>query len=112
MAKDFATAWKLAQQGHNTGLFAADDLYGVGRSAPKNQQYSPRTPRPPVRNPQTRYAPPRTTPVPVWSEFAGHSSQRGYTYSPTLQRQRKAYAQSLFDKLEHILSKAHQANDW
>jgi hypothetical protein len=44
--------------------------------------------------------------TPIWPEYRGHSSQRRYTYSPTLAKATHQHAMHVFQQAEYVLSKA------
>jgi hypothetical protein len=49
--------------------------------------------------------------APIWPEYRGHSSQRRYTYSPTLAKATHQHAMHVFQQAEYVLSKA-RSWDW
>ncbi len=103
-AKDFNTALRQAGMGEYVV-----DGHGVmmHRKSVTTQQYKP--PKQPTNIMKQRTSTPvQTTPAAIWPEYAQKQATHPYTYSPIEHKQRRDYARSAFDRMEHILLNAYK----
>lgn len=87
--KDFATAWNAQRQ--------LGDI--KARSTVPNHTKRQHT------SSTYRHTPTPTTPSQVWPELAGNSQHKSYTYSPILAKAQHDHAQSVFQRMDYVLSK-------
>jgi hypothetical protein len=96
VATTFKQEWERLQRTgaiHTSPLFASTYAYPPRAKTPKKQA---------TQTPTCYYHPPQ---APVWSEYAGQSSKRGYQYSPALAQQQHKSAMAVFANAERTLNK-------